>query len=649
MAGESELERLRRENAELSARLERSATPKHVDAEAFLDAILSALPAFVIRFDSELRIRYINRLQPGLTMESVVGESLFRYMDPEYHELARVTIERVLETGEPARYDTVARGPHGKPAFYESYVAPICNDAHRGGCLIAVEVTEHRARQLALEESERRLQLALDAGGVGLWTWDPLSGEVFWDDRLKAIVGRDTPTDLYDYTANVVHPEDRARVEANGRKIFETGAWSTETHRIVKPDGSVRWVMSSGDVIREGDKVVRLLGCNIDITEHHALEEQMRRAQKLEATGRLTAGIAHNFNNLLAAILPTLELLAPVAPSTHQDILLEASHAARRAAELVTGLMTFAGQRRTSSRQPESVTLLVEQALGICRSAIDRRIQLQAKLPDTPLWVECDGGAIEQVLLNLLLNARDALHDATERSDLCIEVEVSLASAASDGQGKDRRFARIRVSDNGVGMSEAVKARVFEPFFTTKAVGHGTGLGLSTSYAIVHEHRGTIELESAPGHGTSFTVLLPLLEDVTREGSTRPLTRGSTLLTHVLLIEDEASVSRVTSRLLEAAGHRVTVTGGTREALTKISQETPLGAQVVLLDRSMPDGPGESIIPKLRQFLPDVRILLFTGQDVEPEVAALADGVLSKPTRGNELLAAIDAALRARP
>ena len=143
-------------------------------------------------------------------------------------------------------------------------------------------------------------------------------------------------------------------------------------------------------------------------------------------------------------------------------------------------------------------------------------------------------------------------------------------------------------------------------------------------------------------------MLLPLLEDLTRERSTRPLASGSTLLTHVLLVEDEASVSRVTSRLLEAAGHRVTVTGGTREALARISQETPLGAQVVLLDRSMPDGPGESIIPKLRQFLPDVRILLFTGQDVEPEVAALADGVLCKPMKGDDLLAAIDAALRAR-
>lgn len=649
MVGESELERLQRENAELRARLARSASAEHQDAEAFLDAILSALPAFVIRFDSELRIRYINRLQPGLTMESVIGELLFRFMGPEYHELARATIERVLETGKPARYDTVAGGPHGKPAFYESYVAPIGNDQYRGGCVIALEVTEHRARQLALEESERRLQLALDAGGVGLWTWAPATGEVFWDERLKAMVGRDAPADLYEYTANVVHPEDRARVEANGRKIFETGTWSTETHRIIKPDGSVRWVMTSGDVICEGDKVVRLLGCNIDITEHHALEEQMRRAQKLEATGSLTAGIAHNFNNLLAAILPTLELLAPVTPSSHQDILLEASHAARRAAELVSGLMTFAGQRRTASRQPESVTLLVEQALGICRSALDRRIQLHAQLPDAPLWIECDGGAIEQVLLNLLLNARDALQDATERRELRIDVEVSPVSVASGDQGRSQRFARIRVSDNGVGMTEGVKARMFEPFFTTKPVGLGTGLGLSTSYAIVHEHGGSIELESEPDRGTTFFVLLPLLEDPARERSTGSLTRGSTRFTHVLLVEDEASVSRVTCRLLEAAGHSTTVTGGTREALAKITQEAPLGAQVVLLDRSMPDGPGESIIPKLRQYLPGVRVLLFTGQEVEPEVAALADGVLFKPIKGDDLLAAIDAALAARP
>lgn len=418
--------------------------------------------------------------------------------------------------------------------------------------------------------------------------------------------------------------------------------WRGQTHRIVRPDGGVRWMMSSGDVIREGEKVVCVIGCNVDITEHHALEEQMRHAQKLEATGRLTAGIAHNFNNLLAAIVPTLELLTRVAPPSHQDILLEASHAARRAAELVTGLMTFAGQRRAHTRQAESITALVEQAVRICRTAVDQRVQLVVQLPESPLWIECDAGAIEQVLLNLMLNARDALHEAGEREELRVVLDVSEVGEAPSGvQG---RFARISVTDNGAGMSEEVKRQAFEPFFTTKPIGHGTGLGLSTSYAIVHEHGGSIELESELGRGTRFALYLPLLAELDRKRAAQPEVNAVAVRRHVLLVEDEVSVSPVTTRLLEAAGHRVTVASGTGEALARMGQQTPLGAEVVLLDRSMPDGPGEAIIPQLRRFLPGARILLFTGQDVEPEVAALADGVLSKPVKGSDLLAAIAAA-----
>jgi PAS domain S-box-containing protein len=647
MAGAGDLESLRRENAELRARLGAQETARGPLTAAFLESVLAAVPAFVMRFDAEMRIRYINRLQPGIKMDEVLGRSMFDFIHPDDHELAHSTIGRVLATGVPGRYDSVATGPNGGLAFYECYVSPIRDGGELGGCLIAFEVTGHRSRQLALEESQRQLRLALDAGGVGLWTWDVVTGQVFWDERMRAMTGQAVGVDLPRYLAEIVHPDDRARVQAAASHLLERGEWASEVHRILRPDGAVRWMMSNGDVVIEGGKIVRILGCNLDITEHRELEEQMRHAQKLEATGRLTAGIAHNFNNLLSVILPALELMAPVAPAGLKEVVVEASHAGRRAAELVSELMTFAGQRRTSpSRQVEPVASLVERAVGICRSTFDRRITLEVQMPQAPLEVSCDPGAIDQVLVNLMLNARDALRGVRDRSAK-VTVDVSAVPAPAPDSGGGGMFVRIRVSDNGVGMTDEVQRRMFEPFFTTKPVGQGTGLGLSTSYAIVREHGGTIECESELGRGTRCSVLLPLHEGQPRERQMTPAPIAPRAGVHVLVIEDEAPIRNVVRRLLESVGHRVTAVGGTQEALARLGELADVG--VVLLDRSMPDGLGETIIPDLRRLLPAARVLLFTGQDVEPEVEALADGVLAKPTTSEDLLKAVEPAGRSRP
>ena len=643
MAG-GDLESLQRENAELRARLGERETARGPLTAAFLESVLAAVPAFVMRFDAEMRIRYINRLQPGIEMDQVLGRSMFDFIHPDDHELAHATIMSVLATGVPGRYDNVATGPNGGLAFYESYVSPIRDGGERGGCLIAFEVTGHRSRQLALEESQRQLRLALDAGGVGLWTWDIVTGQVFWDERMKAMTGREVGVDMPRYLAEIVHPEDRARVETAASHLLETGRWASEVHRILRPDGAVRWMMSNGDVVTEGGKVVRILGCNIDITEHRELEEQMRHAQKLEATGRLTAGIAHNFNNLLSVILPALELMAPVAPDSLKEVVVEATHAARRAAELVHELMTFAGQRRASSRRVEPVASLVERAVGICRSTFDRQIALDVRMPPTPLEIDCDPSAIDQVLVNLMLNARDALRGVRDRG-ANVTVDVSTVPAPASDSGGAGTFVRIRVSDDGVGMTDEVQRRMFEPFFTTKPVGQGTGLGLSTSYAIVREHGGTIECESEVGRGTRCSVLLPLHEG-RRARQVTPASAAPHAGVHVLVIEDEAPIRKVVRRLLESVGHRVTAVGGKQEALARLGE---LGdVSVVLLDRSMPDGLGETIIPDLRRLLPAARVLLFTGQDVEPEVEALADGVLAKPTTSEDLLKAVDPLGRSR-
>ncbi|HKU41603.1 MAG TPA: ATP-binding protein, partial [Polyangiales bacterium] len=245
-----------------------------------------------------------------------------------------------------------------------------------------------------------------------------------------------------------------------------------------------------------------LVGVVEDVTERKSVADQLRQAQKMEAIGNLSAGIAHNFNNMLAVIMPSLDVATLHLPLERKPLLREAAHAARRASELVRQLMTFAGQSPSSQRAHHSSHEVIEDAVGICARAFGPDLQLDLHFDCSPVTLLCNAGQLEQVLVNLLLNARDAVRTAAPP---CGRIGVRVSLRKSD----DEPRLCIQVSDNGCGMNEEVKARAFEPFFTTKGPGRGTGLGLATSYAIVRDHCGTLECWSQPGKGTTFTLVLP--------------------------------------------------------------------------------------------------------------------------------------------
>jgi PAS domain S-box-containing protein len=631
-------ERLRKRVAEL----ERGAA-ESADAFRFLQSLLMGVPAFIARIDRDLRVRYVNQYQPGLGPEQVIGQPAFTFLAPAYHGLAREVFERVLRTGEPGQFETLGVGPHGQAAIYETHVRALPDaDGLMGLCLIAFEVTAQKQREQALSESEQKLRVALEATGLGLWSWDIESGEIVWDAGMRKLHGSDTPSDLHRYIDDLVHPADRAEFAARAQHVLETGAWVSSPYRIVRPDGDVRWLLSNGRVVRaESGRAARLMGGTLDVTEPHALEEQLRQAQRMEALGNLTAGIAHNFNNMLTVIMPTLELAVRLVPAERQALLEEAAHAARRASELVRQLMTFAGQTRANERAPHPINEIIEAAASICRRAFDRRVQLTTSFEPPLARVMCNAGQIEQVLVNLLLNARDAVLDAGPgRGHIAVSVRPLAADALPEGMPGP--CVAIRVRDDGVGMSEEVKSRVFEPFFTTKDVGRGTGLGLATSYAIVRDHRGTLSCTSETGAGTTFTIVLPIStesRDQVSSGAREALPGGVAML----LVDDEPSVRNAVGQVLRDAGLRVLTAASGDEALTVLGRGPAI--DVVLLDRSMPDAPGETFVPRIRELAPNARVLFFTGQTIDARIAALADGIVHKPVLGEELLTAVRRAL----
>jgi PAS domain S-box-containing protein len=346
--------------------------------------------------------------------------------------------------------------------------------------------------------------------GLGLWSWDLARGELTWDDGMLRLHGCETTPSIEQYLNEMVHPADRAEALTRAQRVMDGGPWDSVPYRIVQPSGSVRWVLATGGSLPvAGSKPNKWVGGLLDITEQRALEEQLRHAQKMEAIGNLTAGIAHNFNNMLSVIMPTLEFAIGLVPIDRKPMLREASHAARRASELVRQLMTFAGHSSSMQRAHHSSHDIVRAAVGICSRVFGQDLQLTAVYDNDAVPLHCNAGQIEQVLVNLLLNARDAVLAAGPPRGH-VSVRVSVRRGHSDRIAADAdAWVWIQVSDDGIGMTEEVKTKAFEPFFTTKGPGRGTGLGLATSYAIVRDHRGRLECASHPGLGTTFTLMLP--------------------------------------------------------------------------------------------------------------------------------------------
>jgi PAS domain S-box-containing protein len=620
-----------------------------LDDPAFLRAVLEAIPAVVVRLDSQLRITYVNHMRGGLTPAQVFGRPASEHVAPPDLEAFRQAVEHVLRTGETRSY--FARGVHPVPgvplAHFQCHAALIEEaDGRRDVCIVATDVSEHVARAHELQRSEEKLRVAVEATGIGLWTWHVDTDVIECDPRFVELVGF-APATGREFRERVFHPDDRARA-VSGTEAARRGQPAFAEHRIVRPDGEVRWLLPRGRVIRdEAGRVVRITGGTLDVTAQRKTEEQLRHAQKLEAIGSLTAGVAHNFNNMLAIMLPAFEVAQRTADADHAPLFEDALHAARRAAELVRQLMTFAGRRGAPTRVSADLGPLIERAVSLCRRTFDGRVSVHTSAASPCSAVICDPAAIEQVVVNLVINAWQAV-EAADRPEPWIGVEWREVERTRPDVplSPPERFACIRVEDNGVGMDDSVRQRLFEPFFTTKGPHQGTGLGLATSYGIVRDHGGFITFDSRPGVGTRAEVFLPCaVEKAAAVAPAGPApvsaSRGA-----VLVVDDEPPLGRILESMLCTWGHevRVAIDGPATVAMI----DSGFRPDLILLDIRMPGWPAHRTLDEIRQRMPAVPVLFVTGQDVTSDERQRVQDVLYKPFTGEQLKEAVDRWL-ARP
>jgi signal transduction histidine kinase/CheY-like chemotaxis protein len=517
------------------------------------------------------------------------------------------------------------------------------------------DVTEERQQADLVRASEARLRLALDAARMGTWEWDADTGAVSYSDTVGPLLGEApgwAPTP--DAFLALVPEEERARVRSAMFAPAAAGAPSVTEFRVTLRDGGVRHLVAHAVAEDEDGRAgarARVVGALSDATERVRLEEQLRQAQKMEAVGQLAGGVAHDFNNLLTVIGGNLGFVRADLPAEHpaQADLTEIARASDRARTLVRQLLAFSRKQVLSPRalDPNEVVRGAEKLL---RRVIGEEIVLETALGRDVGIVLADAGQLDQVLLNLAVNARDAMltarhgHPGTGGT-LTLETgsaTLDARAAAHWAPLPPGRYVRLTVRDTGHGMDQATRAHAFEPFFTTKPVGAGTGLGLATVYGIVAQSGGAVHIESAPGQGTAVTILLPESESLEAEGESHAAGGAPAAHGLVLLVEDEAAVRTTARRILERHGYAVLEARHGADALLLWRAHA---AEVVaaVTDLRMPEMGGRELAAVLRDDRPDLPLVLVTGYADHQLVAHLGPGTVhvEKPFTGEALLAAL--------
>jgi PAS domain S-box-containing protein len=510
------------------------------------------------------------------------------------------------------------------------------------------EIQEREKTQAALDDSERRFRSIVESTNERVWSCDAEGRWTYNNPALERILGW-TPEELLGRShEEILHPDDVKRVALlrETHQIHELG-WSGLPLRWRHKDGGYRTLESVGSAVRGPDGTpVGWQGLDRDITDRLGLEEQLRQAQKMEAIGRLAGGVAHDFNNLLGVILGHSELLLDSADKKVEMRVRNIRGAADRAAGLTRQLLAFS---RRQLLEPKVIDLngLVLDLGRMLPRLLGEDVMLQLR-PGTDVGrIKADPTQIEQVIMNLAVNARDAM---PRGGHLVIGTGSLQADSAARGGPRlePGPYVRLTVSDTGCGMDQETLAMIYEPFFTTKEPGKGTGLGLSTVYGIVKQSGGSIFARSEPGAGTTFDIYLPCVEGRTEEELVEepPPPRGSE---RILVVEDESSLRELIGEILGGLGYDVTATGSGAEALRVARDAGP--PDLLLTDVVMPAMSGRELATILRGEMPSLRVLYMSGYTDDAVVrhgVAAGSSLVQKPFTTHLLATRVREALGSR-
>ena len=632
--------------------------------------MLQQMPGFAAMLvGSEHRYAFVNDAYRRIAGERDFRGRSVREVFPDiagqgFYEL----LDRVYATGEPftARAIPIHLDQPAGERFVDLLYQPIRNS---NGQIIGIfvggyDLTDQVRTETELRETAERLRLVVENAEVGFWDVDPINDVLIWPARTKAMFGisADVPVSMADFYAGL-HPEDREMTSAAyaaAADPLRRALYDVEYRTIGKEDGVIRWVAAKGRGVFDGDRCIRVAGTAIEITPRkeaearlrelnetlearvaertaalEAAHEQLRQSQKLEAMGSLTGGVAHDFNNLLTPIVGVLDILQRrgLGGERERRLIEGAAQSAERAKTLVQRLLSFA---RRQPLQPVAVDLahLVRNMAELVASTTGPQIKIMVEVTDDLPPALADPNQLELALLNLSVNARDAMPNGGT-----LRISASAAKVSGNRMGlKPGDYLCLSVADTGVGMDEATVARAVEPFFSTKGIGQGTGLGLSMAHGFASQLGGALAIHSKPGLGTNIELWLPRSE-ASPEPAAMPSPTGTACARGTaLLVDDEEAVRLSTAAMLGELGFTVVEAATAEEALRLL--DGGLQAELVVTDHLMPGMTGTDLAYALRDRHPGLRVLIVSGyaekEGIDPDLPRL-----TKPFRRDELLASL--------
>jgi PAS domain S-box-containing protein len=574
-----------------------------------------------------------------LPVAQLLGKRLWDTWPELAESPAREELERAFLSRVPVRIEVFIPRLN---CWYETCAYP----QQRGLSLFSHDITDRK-------QAEERLRLAPEAARIGTWTYDLPHGQMVWSAELEQIFGLAPKSFAGTEGAflELVHPEDRPQVrDVVARAIAERSQCEME-FRYLHAERETRWMLGRGSVYSDAAGLpTRLVGIGMDVTEQKRNEEKLRHTQRLESLGILAGGIAHDFNNLLVGIIGNASLASDSLPGEHaaQHLLQEVSLAGEKAAHLTRQMLAYAGKGLFVIERLDLSTLIRETE-RLVRSSILKNIDLRLDLtPDLPS-IEADAGQMQQLIMNLVINAAEAIPGDQPGSVL---VRTSLRRADQHASGIEPagqelpsgNYVVLEVHDTGIGMDEATQAKIFEPFFTTKFVGRG--LGLSAALGIVRSHKGVLQVTSSPGKGTTFQVLLPATESrkAAPPGCAETNLQGEG---SILVVDDESSVRMLAQAVLRRYGYTVLVAEDAFGAI-ELLRRTPRQVGLVLLDLSMPGMSARDAIQEIHRCWPGTRIMLSSGYGEDEVLGRLRgmrlSGFIQKPYTPTQLAGKIKAA-----
>lgn len=635
------------------------------DERNFIDTVLEIQGALVIVLDDGGNIVRFNRAcekTTGFKFEELRGKPVWDFLIPPQEQTAvKQVFQNLSATALPSQFENHWLTKDGNRRLIQWSNSTI-ND-HQGivQFIIAtgIDVTERRQTEKELLKNEAELKTAQRIAKVGSWEMDVKTGDIWWSDENYRIFARDrnefTPTIETYY--ELVHPEDIDLVRKQGKKLVEDGHVDF-IHRIVLPNGEQRVVRDIAETeYDENNQPIIRRGTVHDITElkqseeeRNQLQRQLQQAQKMETIGQLTGGIAHDFNNILAAIMGFTQLaisrFAPDREGTLGNYLTEIEKGSKRASDLVKQMLAFS-RGDTQGHMLLDPRPIISDSVKMLRSTIPTSINISYDPEKTDLHIQTDAVQLQQSLINLIINARDALEGKGNIVVKTNTITLNKKECVSCHKVFSGQYVEITVIDNGCGINSADIPRIFEPFFTTKRIGHGSGMGLAQVHGFVHSSGGHIGITSQGVQGTRISLYFPFCEPdsehLDKEGiaANQDGLKNNVINKKILIVDDEEAIVKLVSEILEMYEYHVVSTTSSQEALNILCDKSN-DIDLLITDQAMPEISGAELIREVRKFNQELPILLCTGySDVVNELNYKDKGAshyLAKPIWHDELL-----------